>query len=483
MIARAFAPAFVLALPLLVQAQAPRARWSTAEYTGAEAPVVRVWIPGTWNFRYGQAVPVSFEVSEAAHVAVFRIDGNGHLMLLWPQRNNLQTAVRAGREYRITGPRSSYAAFSADYAFGQGMVIAIASSDPIDLSAFRRYRNDPAYYHYVSAQRPYHGGVKSILNRLTQEVLYAPDSPYDYDVAFYSVAGRSFYTNAAYTSCQYDYFGYPTSRYYRSYSAWHMGSPLGEWDDCYGSTFFSYCSTWSVFYGGFPAWCHRLGFPEQPSGPIAGGPQPGQPKPYVDMIDSIMARPVDKYPVNDGKTEQGAATGGTTHTVVMEPVREAPNGTRWLSDDENDAVSVPPRFRRENADQPRQGGRFTTRDEGFTRGPGTGIRVADPRAGDQPPERAPGSAFMPPVREPPRPVAIWRDNNNNDRGVTHSSPRWERPVSSEPRSPSVDRGSTSAGSGSSSSPAPAVMTPRTDASVSKTSETKTETKPPPERKP
>src|SRR5688572_7506354 len=104
MIARWISPAFVLALPLLANAQAataPRARWSTAtpqEYRD-EGPLVRVWIPGTWSFRYGQPVAVSFEVSEASHVAVFRVDGNGRLTVLYPQRNSLQTAVRAGREY------------------------------------------------------------------------------------------------------------------------------------------------------------------------------------------------------------------------------------------------------------------------------------------------------------------------------------------------------------------------------------------------
>jgi hypothetical protein len=61
MIARWFASGLVFALPFVIQAQ------------GADAPSVRVWISGPWHFAFGQPVPVSFEVSEAAHVA-----GNDH---------------------------------------------------------------------------------------------------------------------------------------------------------------------------------------------------------------------------------------------------------------------------------------------------------------------------------------------------------------------------------------------------------------------
>lgn len=483
MIARWLAPTLALALPLVVPAQqtAPRARWSQQQSAEDDGPRVRVWLPGGGSFRYGQPVQVMFEVSEDAHAVVLRVDGNGRLSVLWPQSRNLQTAARAGREYRITGPYSSISAFNADYEFASGMVIAIASPDPIDLSTFRRYRNDYNYYQYANLQRPYYGSVRHVLERITQEVLYDPDTPYDYDVAFYNVAGRSFFSNASYASCQYDFIGSPG---YRSYASWGYSRLSGWEDDCYGSAFsrafLAYCASW-VAYSGYLQ-CHSWN-PSWPVPPVAGTPQPQAPKPSIAMIDSIMARPVDKYPLLDRKSEPTTPNGQTV-TVYMEPVRETPGGTRWIPENEDDAISIP-RLRRgtnEGRDASRGGDRINTRDEGFTRSPGTNIRTSDPRAGDPPHDRSGGTVFMPPVRQAPRPEPVWRDNAGPDR--VGPAQRWERPVSAEPRSPAsssgsghIDRGSTS-GTG-------AVITPRTDASVTKTPEAKSpETKPPPpERKP
>jgi hypothetical protein len=357
------------------------------------------------------------------------------------------------------------------------MVLAIASSDPIDLTAFRRYRNDVTYHRYDHLRQPYVGGVKSIVNRITQEILYAADSPYDYDIAFYSVGGNRFFAASAYCDAYYTYYG--GARFRRTYGYNHLvaGYGYGDWSDCYGSSFYggylAYCSAWHAFsYFSSFDWC-RFGNPFWPStpGPIAGGPQqPQQPRPNTDMIDTIMSRPIDGYPVIDRKADQ--ASNGTTHVVTMEPVRDAPNGTRWLPDDETDAISIPARFRRDRIDDGRRTGPINTRDEGFTRGAGGGLRV------DDKPDRSPGSAFMPPVREAPRPM-VWRDHSRDaDRGTSHTaSQSWERPTMYEgPRSPSragddsrIDRGSTSTGSssGGAASP-PATMTPRTDASVTRT---------------
>jgi hypothetical protein len=445
------------------------------------------------HFSYGQQVPVSFEVSEASHVAVFRIDGRGRMQVLWPQRNSLQTAAQSGREYRVSSPYSAYGAFTADYELGQGMVIAIASPDPIELSAFRRYRNDQNFYHYADLQRPYTGGVGSIVDRLSQEILYASDSPYDFDVAFYSSTGGSRYSAFCSGYYRYPRWGWTT------YSAWFAGSisSLGYLNDCdnrgYYGGYLAYCSAWYGFYGYFDSqWC-RFGNPwwQSAPGPIAGTPQP-QPRPSnADMIDTIMSRPV-ALERNSGDQSAGSGTSGgngTTKVVIMEPVRDGPNGTRWLTADENEAISLPARFRRESTEPSRGGVGFNTRDEGFVRSPGSGVRVDDPA--DTKPGRTPGTVFMPPVREPPRPLTVSRDNDR-DRAGSRASPRWERPTLSQPTHPGgssgqIDRGSTSTGSSSPStgSAAPTV-TPRTDASVTKTdggSSKASDTKTTGERKP
>ncbi len=474
MIARRFVPALVLALPLLASAQARRARPAPNERALDEAPQVRVWIPGAWAFNYGAPVQVMFEVSEAAHVAVLRVDGEGRLTVLWPQRNNLQTAARAGQEYRITSPYSSISAFHADYSIAGGMVIAIASYDPIDLTAYRRYRNDISYYRNVMYQRPYLGGVRHIVDRITQEILYSPESEFDYDVAFYNVSGRGALSNA---SCGYSLF---STRSYatRSYVSWVTGSPYGYWDDCYSGFYGLYllsCSSWTVLYSGY-VHCRNYWDHNWPVPPVTGQPQPEPPKVNISMIDSIIGRPVERYPLLDRKPEP-TTPNGTTHIVTMEPVRDGPNVTRWMSDHENDAISIP-HLRRGSEDLRDQSriGRSNTRDEGFIRSPGTGIRFDEPRPGDAP-DRNGGMITMPPAREPPRPEPFWRDT---DRGTT-MTPRWDRPIPS-----TIDRGTTTSGTspstGAVSSPPPA---PPPAAPPPKVTETKssTETKPPPERKP
>ena len=476
MIARLLASA-VLALPLVAGSQAPRAgRANPQNRADQEAPLVRVWIPGAWSFRYGEPVRVSFEVSEASHVAVVRIDGNGRLSVLWPTSRNLQTAARPGHEYRVSGPYTAQAAFHADYEVSSGMVIAIASYDPIDLTAFRRYRNDQSYFRNVQFQQPYYGGVRHVVDRISQEILYAADSPYDYDVAFYNVLGRGMYTNASNSYCLDDYYGYSRHRQAAYYWSSIAGWPASAWNDCYASfyhAYFAHCASWAALSG--YAWCRQWN-PNWPV-PPAPTPQPQTPTVNISMIDTIMARPVDKYPVISGNP----TSNGTTHIVTMEPAREPPNVTRWLPDDDNAAISIP-RLRRSSQEGATTGGRINTRDEGY-RSPGTGFRTDEPRVADSPIDRG---AFMPPVRQPPREPTVWRDNDRVDHGSNHFTPqRWERPTSSEPRNPGasagsgVDRGTTT------SSPAPTV-TPRTDATVTKTSEPPKSSEPPKgsgERKP
>ena len=469
MIARRFVPALVLTLPLLAGAQAPRARSAPTERAENDAPYVRVWLPGTWEFRYGEPVQVSFEVSEASHVAVFRVDGEGRLTVLWPQRNSLQTAARAGQEYRVTAPYSSIAAFRADYSFAGGMVIAVASYDPIDLTAFRRYRNDVSYYRNVLYQRPYVGGVRHIVDRISQEILYSPESEFDYDVAFYNVSGRGSFTSA---SCN-DLLFARRHAVSRSYISWVTGSPNGYWDDCYSGFYSLYllsCSSWTALYSGY-VHCRNYWDRNWPVPPVSGQPQPEPPKVNITMIDSIIGRPVERYPLLDRKPEP-TTPNGTTKVVTMEPVRDAPNVTRWVSDNENDAISIP--HLRGNTDLRDQSriGKANTRDEGFVRSPGTGIRFDEPRPGDAP-DRNGGMITMPPVREPPRPEPVWRGTD----GGTTMTPRWDRPTTST----TIDRGTTTTGtppsSGVSSSPPPPPAPPPTPPAKA------TESKPPAESKP
>ncbi|MGQ0538218.1 MAG: DUF4384 domain-containing protein [Gemmatimonadaceae bacterium] len=458
---------FALAAPMLADAQGARRASNAAvrDPLADEVPAVRVWMPSAWTYRFGAPVEVRFQVNEDAHVAVVRIDTRGRLTLLWPERRSLLTAAVAGREYRIAGQYAATSAFNADYEVGSGMVVAMASYDPIDLTAYRRLRNDRESFHYVNQQQPYYGGVRHTVERIAQEILYSPDTPFDYDIAFYTVEGGRYFA----ANCE--YLPYDRTSYWVNIHGAYAQNAYGAYygpgaDRSYGcapSSYYyyyslAYCNSW-VALGGFarcaywnPAWPA----PPPPPPPITGGPGPN-----TGMIDSIMTRPVDtvgtRWQPLERKTDQPTPN-GTTRIVTMEPVREAPVVTRWLPEDPDEALTIPRLRRAANRSEDRGSGsaggsgRVRTEDEGHIRSPGTGLRyepAAPPR-----PTRGGGEA-LPPVRQAPRPDREYRDPGHRTDSYG-ASQRWERPSYSGPGGRDaggssrgrIDRGSASAGGSS-----------------------------------
>lgn len=128
--------ALLAAIPLLrgsVQAQ------DQEEYYGPEA---RVWLDRGEEpvLRRGERVRVYYRVSESAFVAIFHIDTNGTVRLVFPSSPQENHYARGGRDYRVLFPGSSY--WFVDEAPGLGYFFIVASPVPFDFSRFR-------YSHYA----------------------------------------------------------------------------------------------------------------------------------------------------------------------------------------------------------------------------------------------------------------------------------------------------------------------------------------------
>jgi hypothetical protein len=124
-----------LPLLLLLAGQLSAAPTAAQEATGAlEA---RVWLDRGGEepvLRRGEGVRVYYRTSADAYVAIFRIDTDGRVWLLLPQHPQAVDIVRGGLDYRLL--TSEGASWRVDEDPGMGYLFAVASPEPLDLSAF-----------------------------------------------------------------------------------------------------------------------------------------------------------------------------------------------------------------------------------------------------------------------------------------------------------------------------------------------------------
>jgi hypothetical protein len=80
----------------------------------------------------GDEVRVYYRTSADAYVAIFRIDTDGVVSLVYPQHPDMDEVVRGGRDYRLLFPNS--ARWNVDEDPGAGYFFMVASPEPLDLS-------------------------------------------------------------------------------------------------------------------------------------------------------------------------------------------------------------------------------------------------------------------------------------------------------------------------------------------------------------
>jgi hypothetical protein len=414
-----------------------------------EPPYVTVSIDGGSMFRFGEPVRVRFAVSEAAHVVVARVDWEGNLTVLHPSGRNRRTLVKGEQEHVIHGTRlGGRGTFVANERNGgTGYVFAIASHDPFDLSRLAQ-RDFSAWVTGVSVGRPiarYVGDPHRVIARFAQLVLWSDDSPFDYDITYYSVDSpgwvtsfASFYDEPCFDSRSYR-SGY-TSRY-GSESFYCNGMPWGLQHCALGYSYFSW-------YLGVPIGCVPIHRRPQ----VATGPNPPVPTPVPDSLrvnpwapDSISRPNVDKRGTTNGP-----------HVMTAEPA------TAPVQVDRDRSYSIPPRALRGLRDRGVRDG-VSSAAEGS--GPAPMPARPAPVSGEPPqiewvrPPRA-ATPDRAEDREPPRRGAR-RDDNAAPRGTTRSwdpPPRAASPViERERRGGSQDRRGGAASPGQRQDPPPRVI--------------------------
>ena len=81
----------------------------------------------------GEGVRVYYRASEDSYVAIFRIDTNGSVQLLYPRSPDEDHYVRGGRDYRLLFPASLY--WLVDDLPGLGYFFIVATPEPFDFSS------------------------------------------------------------------------------------------------------------------------------------------------------------------------------------------------------------------------------------------------------------------------------------------------------------------------------------------------------------
>jgi hypothetical protein len=300
-----------LLLPLVLAVQA----------VPADEPAIRLSVFPRTIVRYGAPVTVTAEPARDGFLTVLRVDTYDRVHILFPAYPGDDAFVRAGEIVHVRDPWGGNEAFIALERDGDGTVLAALSEEPYDFGEFasgRFWSNELTGLRYTGRDH-----TESLLELVES---MAGQAPFDYAVASYWVAGRSF----AY------------SRASRGYGACDALSRFGFWDiDDFGSTWWlrqtSYRSRW--YYGlsihdpfdrfwfgdyRYDPWCYdRYGPGFWSRGPrmvVIGGPGfPGRP---VDRTGLKKKKKGDIVKAIEPRRRQPGTDVATDRPVVARPVKE-----------------------------------------------------------------------------------------------------------------------------------------------------------------
>ncbi len=170
----------LLSLPTTHDDVDPPARRMSAAAPGR----VAVWSDREDPYERGQGARVYLSAERASHVAVFRVDTDGRVSVLFPREPWGDTYVREPRRFEVTGGRGGRSFVVDDYP-GVGYLFAIASTRPLHFEDIAR--GDYWDYRAIAGGR-IQGDPYVALSDLAARL--APGGEYDYDVSPYYVERR-----------------------------------------------------------------------------------------------------------------------------------------------------------------------------------------------------------------------------------------------------------------------------------------------------
>jgi hypothetical protein len=181
-----------------------------AAQEAAGALEARVWLDRGDEpvLRRGEDVRVYYRTSEDAFAAIFRINTDGRVSLIYPQHPDAIDVVRGGRDYRLLFPHAPE--WRVDEDPGVGYLFIVASPEPLDFSRFpfdRRYGWDLGAVSEAVYSDPY----VAIDDYVAQIVPDWELVPYGLDFVTYSVGETHSYPRFLCYDCH----------TYQSYSSWN----------------------------------------------------------------------------------------------------------------------------------------------------------------------------------------------------------------------------------------------------------------------
>ncbi len=170
----------------------------------------RVWLDRGEEpvLRRGESVRVYYRTNEDGFAAIFRIDTDGRVHLVYPQHPDAVEVIRANRDYRLLFPQGPAWRVTEDP--GVGYLFIVASPEPLDLSTFpydERYGWDVGAVGDVVYTDPY----VAIDDYVARVVPDWEQVPYALDFVSYSVGETYSYPRFLCYDCH----------TYQRYSSWN----------------------------------------------------------------------------------------------------------------------------------------------------------------------------------------------------------------------------------------------------------------------
>jgi hypothetical protein len=179
----------LVALGWMLVTGLPLPSHSAAVVAPPAVPVVRggrvsVWTDREEPYRRGESARVYIHADEPAHVAVFRVDTDGQIRVLFPRDPWGDTFVRDERTFEVSGARGGRS-FTVDDFPGVGYLFVVASPDRLKFEDITR--GDYWDYRLIGGGR-LRGDPYLLLAELARRI--TPGGEYDYDIAPYYVDRR-----------------------------------------------------------------------------------------------------------------------------------------------------------------------------------------------------------------------------------------------------------------------------------------------------
>lgn len=445
---------------------------------------VRVWLDRGDEpvLRRGDRVRMYYRTSEDAWVAIFHIDTDGAIRLLFPRSPEESHLAAGGRDYRLLFPRSPY--WYVDEYEGKGYFFAVASPRPFEFSRLRYVAYEKAWDLAPVGRTVYQDPYLAMDDYVAALIPDWETVPYALDFISYDVGGAHEYPRFL---C-YDCHGFRSFATWNPYTYACTSFRVVIWDDPYFYPAYRYGPT-RVVFNSPPRGRVRFEFKERAPGeawsPLQRTRQPAQRRtpqylePSVADPDRPRVVPPTRRVVPSGGTATGpdragastarpparrpSASGGSGATTVVPPARRPsdPSAGARVSEPrgEGRAVTPPSRPAQERPilqrrpatpsssarppasrpDEPR------ARPQGPTRiirpSPSGGVRPATPsRPSARPSTPAAGGTRVvrpptsgrPSVRPPARPGAGSRPSAGSRPGGSSARPA-PRPAPSRPQ--------------------------------------------------